>query len=152
MGTKVRFEGFGRRSGQNGPRERARSAAKQNKTSRRAEQARIEGFGLLSGQNGAPERERSTEAQPTEKGAQKTKDQLGKPAFKDFGGSVAKTGHQKEQGAQPTRWEREKLGRSVLKDLGRCAAKTDHQKDQGAQPSRSRAEELGRPVLMDLGC
>jgi hypothetical protein len=103
MGTKVRFEGFGRRSGQNGPRERARSAAKQNKTSRRAEQARIEGFGLLSGQNGAPERERSTEAQPTEKGAQKTKEQLGKPAFKDFGGSLAKTGHQKEQGASKER-------------------------------------------------
>ena len=72
--------------------------------SRKAGEVRFEGFGPLSGPNGAPERERSTEAQPTEKGAQKTKEQLGKPAFKDFGGSVA-TRKSKEHSQADQEWK-----------------------------------------------
>ena len=64
---------------------------------------RFGGFGPLSGQNGVPERERSTEAQPQEKGGHKTKEQLGKPALKNFGGSLTKAGHQKQQGAPPSK-------------------------------------------------
>ena len=125
----VRFEGFRPLSRQNGPPERAMSRAKQM-GSRKAREVRFEGFGLLSGPNGAPERERSTEAHGER--STKTREQLGKPALTDFGGSVAKTGHQKEQGAQPSRPRVEEVGRSVLKDLGRKTG-------QNGPPERGRS-------------
>jgi hypothetical protein len=97
---EVRFEGFGRLRGQNGPPDRARSAGEQTKSgSWGGPFWRI----WVSGQNGVPERERSTEAQPQEKGGHKTKEQLGKPALKNFGGSLTKAGHQKQQGAPPSK-------------------------------------------------
>jgi hypothetical protein len=78
---EVRFEGFGRLRGQNGPPDRARSAGEQSKSGSWGA-VRFGGFGPLSGQNGVPERERSTEAQPQEKGGHKTKEQPGKPALR----------------------------------------------------------------------
>ena len=115
---EVRFEGFGPPRGQNGPPDRARSTGEQTKSgSWGGPFWRI--WAAQRTKNGVSERERSTEAQSQEKGGRKTKEQLGKPALKNFGGSLTKAGHQKQQGAQPSKPGLGELGRSVLKDLGR---------------------------------
>ncbi|CAL1165080.1 unnamed protein product [Cladocopium goreaui] len=126
----VRFEGFGLLTGQNGPPEGEQGAQPSKPSWRRlfwriwagwklGRSVRFGGFALLSGQNGVPERERSTEAQPQETGGHITKDQLGKPALRNFGGSLTKAGHLKQQGAPPSKPGLGELGRSVLQDLGR---------------------------------
>ena len=78
---EVRFEGFGRLRGQNGPPDRARSAGEQTKSGSWGSPF-LEDLGRSADKkNGVPERERSTEAQPQEEDT-KTKEQPGKPALR----------------------------------------------------------------------
>ena len=127
---EVRFEGFGPLSGQNRQPERARSTAQQTKLATfvlenlgRVEAGAVRPLWRICAaqrtKRSTRERERSTEAQPQETGGHITKDQLGKPALRNFGGSLTKAGHLKKQGAPPSKPGLGELGRSVLQDLGR---------------------------------
>ena len=145
---EVRFEGFGRLRGQNGPPDRARSAGEQTKS-------RSWGgpfWRIWAAQRTKRSTRERKEHRSTATGERRTQNKrtAGQARFEEFRRLSYQGGPPETARSTAKQTRTGRAGRSVLKDLGRWAAKTDSQKEQGAQLSRWRADELGRSVLMDL--